>query len=190
MSAARGVDLDQTFPTTDGEPAGPCIRCGTMTARTTQHGNPACDSWPNCWAALPDVDSTRPDDDIAAWHYPGVNAIGGQAHVRAWAIPGGGRLVVVTELGVGCSVTNAAHLIHERLTNLHDAEVIMLEHCPSEMRGGEGPTLDQVTAVDGHPRWRRIWPASPLNIDYAGFRSWIGTGGGPVLDALGWDGPR
>lgn len=42
------IDLDRTFPTADGEPAGPCIQCDTPARRTTQHGNPACDAWPDC----------------------------------------------------------------------------------------------------------------------------------------------
>lgn len=48
MSADGVIDLDETFPTADGEPAGPCIQCGTLAHRTTQHGNPACDAWPDC----------------------------------------------------------------------------------------------------------------------------------------------
>lgn len=38
MSIDGVIDLDRTFPTADGEPAGPCIQCNTLARRTTHPG--------------------------------------------------------------------------------------------------------------------------------------------------------
>lgn len=142
------------------------------------------------WPALPtcpDRPDRRPDDALPFWRYQGVNTIGGRAHVRAWHTDGP-WLIVVSERGEGCSVTNAAHHIHQGLYAIY-GDLVLLEHYPSSERSG-GATLDQVTMVDGRPLWRRVWPLQPRDPDYAEMVAWVRGGGAPVLDALNWDGPR
>ena len=144
----------------------------------------------NSWPILPTVADPVPDVDVRRWAYPGVNRHGGEAHVRAWADgpPGPGRrwLAAVSELGTGCSVTNAAHHIVEQLRAQLGHGVVILEHYPAEQRG-DGGTLDQVH-VDDERRiaWRRIYPDVPDHRpDRGELVEWIHhRGGAYVLEAL------
>jgi hypothetical protein len=116
------------------------------------------------------------------WSHPGLS-VGGVAHLRVWTTTGG-HLAVVTEQGMGCSVTNAAEQIRTALIELYGPGVVQLEHYPTEQRVGDGATLDQVEVIAGRPRWRRIWPVPLTNPDHDELRRWARTGGAVVLDVL------
>ena len=143
------------------------------------------------WPTLPTVADPVPDLDERRWAYPGVNRYGGAARLRAWSSPavtGGPMLAVVSELGAGCSVTNAAHWIVAELRDTFGDDVVVLEHYPALQRG-DGPTLDQVHVnLDGVARiaWRRIYPDVPDHRpDRGELVEWIHhRGGAYVLEAL------
>jgi hypothetical protein len=69
------IDLDQTFPTADGEPAGLCIQCDAPAQRTTQHGNPACDAWPDCTVTPADQAHGAAGPDPSSGPYAGAPAL-------------------------------------------------------------------------------------------------------------------
>lgn len=133
------------------------------------------------WPALPVADTLVLADPV--WSHPGLY-VGGVAHLRVWTTTTGGHLAVVTEQGMGVSVTNAAEDIHSALVGLYGPGVVHLEHYPTEQRGGDDPTLDQVAVVDGRPRWRRVWPVPPVNPDHYELDAWGRAGGAAVLNVL------
>lgn len=139
---------------------------------------------PTTWPALPAVDTLVLADPL--WSYPGLS-VGGIAHLWVWSTTSGGRLAVVTEQDMGCSVTNAAEQIHAALADLYGPQVVHLEHYPPAQRSaGDDATLDQVAVTSGRPRWRRVWPVPPTNPAHGELAQWAQNGGAPVLQALAY----
>ncbi|MGW1976709.1 hypothetical protein [Streptomyces sp. NPDC001889] len=135
------------------------------------------------WTALAHIpEPRRPVTDEPAWRYPSSCAGGGgSARLRVWRTGGGGRLAVVTELGAGVSVTNAAEEITAALTARFPGPLTVFEH----WRAGDGAAhdrLDQVHAPAGaRPRWRPVWPLAPAHPDHAAHREWMRTAGAVLL---------
>ena len=139
------------------------------------------------WPRLPH--GIRAADENAAWRYAGLQ-IGGTGHLRSFMTTDGVWLIVVTQLGIGCSVVNAAEDIYETLLAEYGRRLVYLEHWPSAQRGGSFATLDMVVATGRQPHWRRVWALKPHHPDYAEFEPWVHGDGAVVLDAIGWDGAR
>ncbi|MFF8992601.1 hypothetical protein ACF09H_22225 [Streptomyces sp. NPDC014983] len=119
-----------------------------------------------------------------AWTYPSACAGGGgMALLRVWRTADGGHLAIVTENGIAVSITNAAEEISEALTRRYPGPLVILEHYPAG-DGAPHDRLDQVLAVPGRtPRWRPIWPTSPVNPDYTTNRAWMDAYGTTLLSA-------
>ncbi|MEU9837467.1 hypothetical protein AB0D67_38530 [Streptosporangium sp. NPDC048047] len=119
-----------------------------------------------------------------AWLYPSPCAAGsGMAHLRIWTTRTAAphtHLAIVSQMGIGASVTNSATSIHATLTHALNGPVVLLEHWPEQE--SHGPEhLDQVTITAGQPDWRRIWPTSVSNPDRSRFETWMNHHGHPLL---------
>lgn len=121
------------------------------------------------------------------WRYPSPFCAAGDgiAHLRVWDTPAGGHVAVVTEAGLGASVTNSAEGIIGALQARYGHPLTLLEHWPD----GEtitwpvgaptvlGEHIDQVHTGLFRPRWRRVWPVHPDNPDYDALAAWFGEHG-------------
>lgn len=118
--------------------------------------------------------------DEPFWQYqPLYVTSGGAAHLRIWSTPANHRqlIVMVTELGLGPSITNSIEHIWRVLAGQHpESEIVLLEHYPAAESLGE-EHLDQVVVHQDTPDWRRIWPTSPINTNAAGFNRWMAAFG-------------
>lgn len=104
---------------------------------------------------------------------------GGVAHLRVWTTRAGGdeRLAVVTELGLGPSITNSIEHIWRVLADEYPAgRLVLLEHWPASESLGE-EYLDQVLVGEGEPQWRRVWPTPSNNLKHQAFNVWMTTFG-------------
>jgi hypothetical protein len=143
---------------------------------------------PITWPRLPS--GLRAADENREWRYPGLQT-GGVGHLRSFMTTDGVWLLVVSQLDIGASVTNAAEDIYTALVAEYGRRIVYLEHWPSGARGDDSnPTLHMVVAEVGLPFWRAVWPCGEQNPDYATNQAWIRGEGAVLLDALGWDGPR
>ncbi|OXM54465.1 hypothetical protein [Amycolatopsis alba] len=111
------------------------------------------------------------------WSYPATARSGGYAHLRLFTVPGGGHLALVTDPGLGTSVTNAAEHIHAALTSQYGEPLWMIEHYPAaRTMPDDGETLDLVDLVGREPVWRQIWPPLPRHrrrsVSVAGVADW------------------
>lgn len=125
------------------------------------------------WPELPALERLVRDDPF--WRYPSHAGCGaGVAHLREWVTAGGGRLFMVTELGMGASITNSIEDIHQELTRGLLVPVMMLEHWPAEQSPDGGEHLDLVMLDDqGPPQWRRVWPTPPRHPQHLEFEAWM-----------------
>lgn len=133
---------------------------------------------------LPALGALLADDGF--WCYPpGSGVVGGAARLRVWAATGGGHLAVVTELGIGASVTNSAEGIWGKLTACWPGDLVLMEHWPaSETLSGDDEHLDQVVIGDDpRPRWRRIWPVPPSHADHDLLARWMDAHGRQIMEA-------
>jgi DNA ligase (NAD+) len=131
---------------------------------------------------VPDPHDLVADDQT--WTYPSSCAGGGgRAHLRVWRTADGGHLAIVTENGIGVTVTNVAEEINARLTARFPGPLVVLEH----WRAGDGANharLDQALAPAGHrPQWRPVWPIPPVNPDHAAHQHWMRDCGNALLAA-------
>lgn len=104
---------------------------------------------------------------------------GGVAHLRVWTTRSGGGewLALVTELGLGPSITNSIEHIWRVLAGQYPAgRLVLLEHWPAAESLGE-EYLDQVVVGEGEPQWRRVWPTPPNNPRHQAFNAWMTTFG-------------
>lgn len=119
------------------------------------------------------------------WRYQsGTAAAGGVAHLRTWATSDneGRRVAVVTETGLGSSITNSIeHIWSSLVAEAPGVETVLLEHWPAEAGAGEGEHLDQVVVDNGQPQWRRIWPTPESNPLHDSFESWMNTQGQVII---------
>lgn len=133
---------------------------------------------------LPHVqDPARPVIDDPVWTYPSRCAGGGGiALLRAWPTDRGGHLAILTDSGVGVSITNAAEDIAPKLAKLLPGPLVVMEHYPRT-----GPDcqehMDQVVVVNGVPHWRPVWPIPPVNPRFAENDAWMRGPGSIVLTA-------
>lgn len=113
-------------------------------------------------------------DDVL-WRYPSAGVAGeGIAHLRVWTAAPAGHIAIVTEVGLGTSITNSAEHIWAQLVARHLQPLLLLEHYPaSEHPQGRDDTLEQVALQGGRPVWRRVWPTTPANPNYAQFKRWM-----------------
>ncbi|MER6125341.1 hypothetical protein ABT173_22425 [Streptomyces sp. NPDC001795] len=139
----------------------------------------------NPFLPLPRVpDPHRLEVDEPAWTYPSSCAGGGGiALLRVWRTADGGYLAILTENGIGVSITNAAEEIGAKLAANFPGPLVVLEH----YRAGDGADherLDQVLVLPGRSaQWRAVWPVPPANPDYAVLRDWMRDYGTALLTA-------
>lgn len=118
------------------------------------------------------------------WRYPSQAGAGeGIAHLRVWRT-GHGHLAIVSEVGLGASITNSAEHIYAALAATYGARgLIVLEHWPADQDLADEEHLDQVQiADDGTPYWRRIWPTPPTNPHHRSLDSWMWLYGHDLLN--------
>lgn len=131
---------------------------------------------------IPDPHTPLVDDP--AFTFPASCAGGGgMAGLRVWRTADGGHLALVTEKGLGVSITNAAEEITAALNARFRGSLVILEHwLPGD--GADHDRLDQVLVPPGRaPRWRPVWPVPPANPDHAAHREWMRTCGRTLLTA-------
>lgn len=123
------------------------------------------------------------------WRYPSRCLAGeGVAHLRVWETAngtpgqvGGTRLAVVTETGLGASITNSIQDIHAALTNAYGPRIVLLEHWPAGTGADPHEHLDQAVIINGEPGWRRIWPTPPTNPHHDQYDTWMNAHGHQLL---------
>jgi len=129
--------------------------------------------------SLPPIGELELDDPF--WRYPsGAGAGEGVARLRVWAASGGtGHLAVVTELGLGASITNSIEDIWNDLRARWHGDLTLLEHYPAaESFPDDGDHLDQVIIGPGRePAWRRIWPVPASSPDRDWLTGWMNRHG-------------
>lgn len=123
--------------------------------------------------------------DDPAWRYPSPDCAGrsGVARLRVWVAGAGhaGYVAVVTELGIGVSITNAIADIAGVLTAEFGSPLALIEHWPAAQAPETGEHLDLVD-VDGRtPRWGRLWPTSPRHPDHQAHNAWMAAHAAIVL---------
>ena len=131
---------------------------------------------------LPAADKLLVDDPF--WRYRSSTAAGGGiAHLRMWAAKGDHcRVAVVTDTGLGSSITNSVEHIWEQLRlEYAGLEIVLLEHWPAGTGACVVEHLDQVVVAGGRPQWRRVWPTDPSNLNHVQFRDWMTTHGHQML---------
>jgi len=119
--------------------------------------------------SLPPIGELELDDSF--WRYPSGTGEGA-ARLRVWAASGGtGHLAVVTELGMGTSITNSIEDIWDDLRARWQGALTLIEHYPAaESFPDDGDDLYQVVIVPGcEPAWRRVWPVPASSPD----RDWL-----------------
>jgi hypothetical protein len=116
------------------------------------------------------------------WRYPSACLAGdGIAHLRVWAA-GGGHLAVVSETGIGASVTNSITGIWAVLAARYPGPLTLIEHYPAAESFGGGEHLDLVHVDDRRqPAWRRLWPTSPANPDHDLLNAWMSRHGRVII---------
>jgi hypothetical protein len=135
--------------------------------------------------SLPPLGDLVADDPF--WRYPsGCAASEGVARLRVWMAAGGaGHLAVVTELGLGASVTNSVPDIWRVLRSRWPGPLTLLEHWPAaESFSDDGEHLDQVVTDNGRaPSWRRVWPVPATNPDHSRLTDWMSRYGYRIIES-------
>jgi hypothetical protein len=120
--------------------------------------------------------------DNPFWRYPSACAAGeGVGHLRVWICPAAAHLAIVTEMGLGASITNSIEDIWAALATGCGGRLVLLEHWPTDPYADEH--LDQVIIDGGTPHWRRIWPTPPSNPGHTRFEEWMTAYGHDLLAA-------
>jgi hypothetical protein len=123
--------------------------------------------------------------DKPAWRHPAWGlAAEGVAHLRIWttAADPPGHLAVVTETGLGNSVTESAGRIWAELVRRYGPSLVLLEHRPAPGLAEGVETLDLVRiGADGSPHWTRVWPTPEDNPRHAGLELWMAAHGHQIL---------
>lgn len=101
--------------------------------------------------------------DQAEWRYrPDLHGPSGEARLRVWRAEGGGFFAVVTETGLGLSVTSAAADIWQRVERRYAGEAFALAELWPEGHSGEEHVDLVLPPRGGQVSWRRLWPAGEL----------------------------
>jgi hypothetical protein len=144
----------------------------------------SADRWP---VSLPCRRSANSSWTTPFWRYPSACLAGeGVARLRVWAAPSGtGHLAVVTELGLGASITNSIEDIWDDLRARWPDGLTLLEHYPAaESLPDDEDHLDQVVIGPGRePAWRRVWPVSASNPDRDQLAGWMSRHGHRITRA-------
>ncbi len=123
--------------------------------------------------------------DEPSWrHLAWGLAAEGVAHLRIWttAADPPGHAAVVTETGLGASVTESAGRIWAELVRRYGPSLVLLEHHPAPELADGVQTLDLVRAgADGSPHWSRVWPTLEDNPRHAGLELWMATYGYQIV---------
>lgn len=112
--------------------------------------------------------------DEPRWWYPArdTGAGYGEARLRVWNAALTGHFAVVTELGTGVSVTNAAGLIWQKLKAEYGMPLGLAEHYPAGL-SSLGEHVDMVLSPVGRSLdWMRLWPVPDANPDAGMLRMW------------------
>ena len=120
------------------------------------------------------------------WRYPSRCAAGdGIAHLRVWHLAvQDGHLAVVTETGLGASVTNSIEDIHGVLAQSYPGPLTLIEHWPAaESAPAGGEHLDLALVQDRRPSWQRIWPTPAANPAHDTLDAWMRVYGRIITDA-------
>jgi hypothetical protein len=131
--------------------------------------------------------------DEPFWRHPAWGlAREGVAHLRIWTTPTDppGHVAVVTETGLGNSVTESAGRIWADLARRYGPSLLLLEHHPAPELAEGVETLDLVRiGADGSPHWSRVWPTPQDNPRHAGLELWMATYGHQIVSgsASGFD---
>jgi hypothetical protein len=100
----------------------------------------------------------------------------GLARLRVWrAGETSGHFAVITEKGLGLSVTTGAREIWRVLAEQYGPPLGLAEHWPHEQSPHIGVHVDLVLAPPhpgSEPEWSRLWPVHRYNPHYALFEAW------------------
>ena len=92
-------------------------------------------------------------------------------------------MAVVTETGVGNSVTESAERNWADLVRRHGPSLVLLEHHPAPELAEGVETLDLVRAgADGKLHWTRVWPTPQDSPRHAGLELWMAAHGYQIVD--------
>lgn len=131
---------------------------------------------------LPPLGELIVDDPF--WRYPSAAVSGeGVAHLRVWltADPEPGHLAVVTETGLGASVTESAGQILAELARRYGPSLVLLEHYLAP-EADDAESIDLVRiGGDGQPHWTRIWPTPEDHPRHAELQLWMATYGHQIV---------
>jgi hypothetical protein len=123
--------------------------------------------------------------DEPFWRHPAWGlAAEGVAHLRIWttATDPPGHVAVVTETGLGASVTESAGRIWAELVRRYGPSLVLLEHHPAPALAEGAETLDLVRiGADGSAHWTRVWPAAGENPRHAGLELWMAAHGRQIV---------
>jgi hypothetical protein len=124
--------------------------------------------------------------DEPFWRHPAWGlAREGVAHLRIWTTAADlpGHVAVVTETGLGNSVTESAGRIWADLARRYGPSLVLLEHHPAPELAEGVETLDLVrVGAEGSPQWTRVWPTGEDNPRHAGLEQWMATYGHKIVD--------
>jgi len=134
-------------------------------------------------------DDLPPPGDLVVdepfWQHPAWGlAREGVAHLRVWttATDPPGHVAVVTETGLGNSVTESAGRIWAELVRRYSPPLVLLEHHPAPELADGVETLDLVRAgADGSPHWTRVWPTPQDSPRHAGLELWMARYGYQIV---------
>jgi len=83
-------------------------------------------------------------------------------------------VAVVTETGLGNSVTESAGRIWAELVRGYGPPLVLLEHHPAPELAEGAETLDLVRiGADGSSHWTRVWPTPEEHPRHAGLEVWM-----------------
>jgi hypothetical protein len=134
-------------------------------------------------------DLARQVRDIPRWHYPGAGKTepggtvrldhrsGGTCQLRVFDVLAGGWVAVVTELGDGASIAQAAPAIRQVLAGLLPGPLWLIEQLPA----GHDPFIGEHLYL--HPQAggpAHLWPASPADPHHDQLDQWM-TRNGPAI---------
>jgi hypothetical protein len=123
--------------------------------------------------------------DEPFWRHPAWGlAREGVAHLRIWmtATDPPGHVAVVTEIGLGNSVTESAGRIWAELVRRYGPSLLLLEHHPAPELAEGVETLDLVRiGADGSPHWSRVWPTPEDNPRHADLELWMAAYGHQIV---------
>jgi hypothetical protein len=91
------------------------------------------------------------------WVYRDGDGVTGQAVLRVWRA-GPGHFAVVTETGVGRSVTTAAQAIRAALAEQWGEPLTLAEHWPASQAPAEHVDLVLPSGTPGGRGWMPLWP--------------------------------